>query len=77
MGPVKLGRVVVAVAAGWGSGCGAWRPFRGGKPERRELFEDLLEVSLVLGRDRLLLVVGVGSGVLVGHRGRVLRWLRY
>ena len=41
------------------------------EPERRELFEDRLEASLVLVRDRLLLVVGVGLGVLVGHRGRV------
>ena len=70
--PVQLGRVVVAVAAWVGAADVALGDRSGeAEPERRELFEDLLEAPLVLGRDRLLLVVGVWLGVLVGHRGRV------
>jgi hypothetical protein len=68
---VQLGRVVVAVAAWVGAADVALGDRSGeAEPERRELFEDLLEALLVLGRDWLLLVVGVGLGVGVGHRDR-------
>jgi hypothetical protein len=65
---VELGRVAVAVAARVGAADLSFGDRSGeAVSERRELVEDLVEALVVLERDRLLLVGGLGLGVVVGH----------